>query len=92
MCCHKEGHVKAECLMWKKVMEEEEKNSKPKVWINVTMVEWDQLVIDVCVTTWGQKASMLVKEPLEKEVNPTRGQRTEWEKENKVHLDVVEEL
>jgi hypothetical protein len=37
--------------MWKKVMEEEEKNSKPKVGINVTMVEWDQLVIDVCVTT-----------------------------------------
>jgi len=27
--------------MWKKVMEEEEKNSKPKVGINVAMVEWD---------------------------------------------------
>ncbi len=73
-------------------MEEEEKNSKPKVGINVTMVEWDQLVIDVCVTTWGQRTSMLVKEPLEKEVNLTRSQQTKWEKEKKVHLDVVEEL
>jgi hypothetical protein len=35
---------------------------------------------------------MLVKEPLEKEVNLTRSQQTKWEKEKKVHLDVVEEL
>ncbi len=34
-------------------MEEEEKNSKPKVGINVAMVEWDQLVVDVCVTAQG---------------------------------------
>jgi hypothetical protein len=47
-------------------MEEEKKNSKPKVGINVAMVEWDQLVIDVCVTTQGHKASMIGKEPLEK--------------------------
>jgi hypothetical protein len=36
--------------MWKKVMEEEEKNSKSKVGINVIIVEWDQSVVDVCVT------------------------------------------
>jgi hypothetical protein len=29
-------------------MEEEEKNSEPKVGINVVMVEWDYLVVDVC--------------------------------------------
>jgi hypothetical protein len=34
-------------------MEEEEKNSKLKVGINVAMVEWDQLVVDVCVATQG---------------------------------------
>jgi hypothetical protein len=37
--------------MWKKVMEEEEKNSKSKVGINVVIVERDQSVVDVCVTT-----------------------------------------
>ncbi len=35
---------------------------------------------------------MLVEEPLAREVNPTRGHQTKWEKEKKVHLDVVEEL
>ncbi len=39
--CHKKGHVRVNCPIWKKVMEEEEKNSKPKVGINVAMVEWD---------------------------------------------------
>jgi hypothetical protein len=29
-------------------MEEEEKNSKPKVGINVAMVKWNQSVVDVC--------------------------------------------
>ncbi len=70
--CHK-GHVGVDCPIWKKVMEEEEKNSKPKVGINVAMVEWDYLVVDVCVTTRGQRASMLVEEPPEREVSPTRG-------------------
>jgi hypothetical protein len=46
------------CPIWKKVTEEEEKNSKPNVGINVAMVEWDQLVMDVCVTTRGQRARM----------------------------------
>jgi hypothetical protein len=35
---------------------------------------------------------MLVQEPLEKKVIPTSGRQTKWEKEKKVHLDVVEEL
>ncbi len=45
------GHVKVDCHVWRKVMEEEEKNSKPKVGIKVAMVKWDQSVVDVCVTT-----------------------------------------
>jgi hypothetical protein len=31
--------ARADCPMWKKVMEEEEKNSKPKVGMNLAMVE-----------------------------------------------------
>jgi hypothetical protein len=34
--------------MWKKVMEKENENCKPKVEINVDMVEWDQSIVDVC--------------------------------------------
>jgi hypothetical protein len=45
-------------------MEEEEKNSKPKVGINLAVVKWDQSVVDVCVTTRGQKASMPIEEHL----------------------------
>jgi hypothetical protein len=39
--------------MWKKVMEEGKKNSKLKVGINVAIVEWDQSIVDVCVTMQG---------------------------------------
>jgi hypothetical protein len=37
----KEGHVKNDCLVWEKIIEEEEKNSKLKVGVNVAMVKWD---------------------------------------------------
>ncbi len=40
-CSRKEGHVKINCEVWKKVMEKEENNCKPKMEINVDMVEWD---------------------------------------------------
>ncbi len=61
--------------------------------INVTMVDWDQLVLDVFVTTRGQKARMQEEEePQEREANRTRGQRTKWEKEKFVHQDVIREL
>ncbi len=63
-CCHKKRHVKVDYPVWKKVMEEEEKNSKPKVGINLAVVKWDQSVVDVCVTTRGQKASMPIEEHL----------------------------
>jgi hypothetical protein len=35
---------------------------------------------------------MPIEEPPKREVNPIRGQQTKWEKEKKVHLDVVKEL
>jgi hypothetical protein len=59
----KKDMIKNNYPMWKRVIEEEEKNSKPKVGINVTMVEWDQSIFDVCVTMQGLKVSMPVKEP-----------------------------
>jgi hypothetical protein len=42
------------------------------------MVEWDQPVVDVCVTTRGQRARMLkadmpTKKFPKEEVNPTKG-------------------
>jgi hypothetical protein len=40
-CYRKEGHVKVNCQVWKKIMEEEENNCKMKVEINVDMVKWD---------------------------------------------------
>jgi hypothetical protein len=44
------------------------------VGINVAMVDWDQLVLNVFVTTGGQKARMPKEEkPREREVSPTRG-------------------
>jgi hypothetical protein len=35
---------------------------------------------------------MPIEEPSHREVSPTRGQQTKWEKEKKVHLDVIKEL
>ncbi len=55
-------------------LEDETKNSAPKVGINVTMVDQDQLVLDLFVTTRGQKTRMLKEELQDREVNPTRGQ------------------
>jgi hypothetical protein len=73
----KEGHVRNDCLVWKKIIQEGN-NSKSKVGVNVAMVDWDQLVVNVCVTTRGQKVKMLevdmhVEELLKKQFNPTKG-------------------
>jgi hypothetical protein len=51
----KKGHLKKDCPMWKPVCEEEIINAKPKVGVNVAMVEWDQPLVDVCVMTHGKK-------------------------------------
>jgi hypothetical protein len=34
-CCRKEGHVKKDCPIWKKILEDEAKNCTPKVGVNV---------------------------------------------------------
>jgi hypothetical protein len=54
-------------------------NPKLKVGVNVAMVKWDQLVVDVCVTIRRQKvkmpkANMSIEEFPEREVSPTKGQ------------------
>jgi hypothetical protein len=53
-------------------------NSKPKVGVNVAMVKWDQLIVDVCVTIRREKvrmrkANMSIEEFQEREVSPTKG-------------------
>ncbi len=88
----KEGNVS----IWKKVIEEN-KNSILKVGMNVYMVKKDQLVVDVCVTTWGQKVRILkVDMPIEKllkiEISPTKGRKIKWEKDKLIHKDVINEL
>ncbi len=90
-CCHK-GHVKKDCPIWKKVMEEEEKKSRPKVGVNFAMIDQDQPILDVFVTTKGQKACMLEEEIQEKELNPTKGWRTKLGQEKNVLQDVIREL
>jgi hypothetical protein len=63
--------------------------------MNVAMVEWEQPVVDVCVTTRksedarGQYAS---KKLPKRRIKPTKGHRIKWEKEKLVHKDVVNEL
>ncbi len=56
----------------------------------MAMVVWNQLVVDVFVTTRRQRArmlvvNMLIEELQEKEVSPRRGCRTIWEKDKLVH-------
>lgn len=53
---HKEGHVRKDSLVWKRICEEEKTRAKPKVGVNVVMVDWDQPLMDICVTTWNKKA------------------------------------
>lgn len=54
-------------------MEEEEKKSKPKVGMNVVMIDQDQPILNVFVTMRGQKVRMPKEEIHEKELSPTRG-------------------
>jgi len=64
-------------VLYGRRLSKKKKSSKPKVGINMAMVEWDQLVVDVFVTTRGQKVmmsmvDMLIEELQEKEVSPKR--------------------
>jgi hypothetical protein len=39
----KEGHVKKDCLMWKRILKEENKDCKPKVGMNMVTIDCHQL-------------------------------------------------
>jgi hypothetical protein len=65
-CCHKEGHVKKDYPIWKKILEDETKNSTPKVGVNVAMVDWDQPVLDVFVTIKVRRLGCHKKKNLKK--------------------------
>jgi hypothetical protein len=72
-CCQKEGHVRKDCLVWKCICEEETIGTKPKLGINVVMVDWDQLLVDVFVTTQSKKVFLVDKEQGETKISPTKG-------------------
>ncbi len=38
-CCQKEGYQKNDCPLWKQHLENENKNSQPKVGVNVVIME-----------------------------------------------------
>jgi len=82
---HKEGHVRKGYLVWKHICEEETTRAKPKVRVNVTMVDWDQPLVDICVTTRSKKAPFTDEEQGNIETNPTKGKRIKWDKEKTVH-------
>jgi hypothetical protein len=61
------------------------------------MVKKDKPIVDVCVTTKGQrvkipKVDTLVEELPKREVSPIKGRRIKWEKEKSIHKDVVNKL
>jgi hypothetical protein len=61
------------------------------------MVKKDKPVVDVCVTTKGQrvripKVDMLIEEFPKREVSPIKGGQIKWEKEKSIHKDVVNKL
>jgi len=62
ICCRKEGHVRKDCPVWKCICEEETIGIKPKVGVNIFMVDWDQPLVDVSVTTWSKKALLVDEE------------------------------
>jgi hypothetical protein len=37
------GHVKKDCLMWKRILKEENEDCKPKVKMNMVMIDCHQL-------------------------------------------------
>jgi hypothetical protein len=80
-----------DCLVWKCVCEEEIVDAKHKVGVNVAMIEWDQPLVDVCVMICGRKTSLPKADHEEIELNPTRGQQIKWDKEKKVHRDVLQD-
>jgi hypothetical protein len=54
-CCRKEGHQKNDCPLWKQHLKHENKNSQPKVGVNVTIVEHCIPIIPVYIATQNQR-------------------------------------
>jgi hypothetical protein len=54
-------------------LEDEAKNSKPKVGMNVTMSQLDWLIIKTCVVTRSQKQICYNYKKKTKEVSPMKG-------------------
>jgi hypothetical protein len=75
--------------MWKHVSKEEIDNAKPKAGVNVAMVEWDQPLVDVCVRIRGRKSLLPKANHEEVDLSPIHGQQIKWDKEKKVHQDVL---
>jgi hypothetical protein len=55
-------------------MESATNNSQPKLGVNVTTIQCDQPILDVLMTTRGQRARMLEEELEERKIGLTRGQ------------------
>jgi hypothetical protein len=70
---HKERHVKKDCLVWKCICEEETTKAKPKVGVNVTMVDWDRPLVDICVTSGSKKVPFTDGEQGNIETSPMKG-------------------
>jgi hypothetical protein len=72
-------------------LEDEAKNSKPKVGMNVTMSQLDWLIIKTCVVTRSQKQICYNYKKKTKEVSPMKGQ-CKQKKKKQIHQDIVDEL
>jgi hypothetical protein len=57
--CRKEGHQRNDCQLWKQHLEHENKNSQPKVGVNVVIVGQCIPIIFAFVATRSQQ----LKEP-----------------------------
>jgi hypothetical protein len=66
--------LRKDCFAWKCVCEEKIFNAKPKVGVNVAMVEWDQPLVDVCIMTCGRKTLLPKVDHEEIDLSPTHGQ------------------
>ncbi len=53
-CCKKIGNKKNDCPLWKQHLENEKKNSQPKVGVNVAIMEQCTPIILTFVTTRSQ--------------------------------------
>jgi len=49
-CYEKEWCVHKDCLIWKQILKNEVQNPKPRLQVNVALVEWNQLVVENYVT------------------------------------------